>query len=82
VARRDAIEPNQRRIPPSLVGAVVLAVVVLVFVLQNTHRVPVHFLWFEWNGQLWLMLLITSAVAIVAAELFSMYLRRRRAGDD
>jgi uncharacterized integral membrane protein len=78
VARRDAIQPNQRRIPPALIGSVVLAVIVVVFVLQNTHRVPVHFLWFQWNGQLWLMLLITSAVAIVAAELFSLYLRRRR----
>ena len=78
MARRNAIQQNQRRIPPSLIGAVILAVIVLVFVLQNTHRVPVHFLWFQWNGQLWLMLLITSAVAIVAAELFSLYLRRRR----
>jgi hypothetical protein len=50
-------------------------------VLQNTHRVPIHFLWFEWDAQLWLMLLITCASAIAAAELFSVYLRRRR-GDN
>jgi len=82
VASRDAIEPNERRIPPALIGAVVLAAVVLVFVFQNTHRVPVHFLWFEWDAQLWLMLLITSAVAIGAAELFSVYLRHRRADNN
>ena len=63
---------------PALIGAVVLAVIVIVFVLQNTHRVPIHFLWFEWNGQLWLILLITSASAIAAAELFTVYLRHRR----
>jgi uncharacterized integral membrane protein len=78
VGDRDATRTNQRRVPPALIGAVVFALVVLVFVLQNTHRAPIHFLWFEWNGQLWLMLLITSASAIAAAELFTRYLRHRR----
>jgi uncharacterized integral membrane protein len=78
VANRDAVEPHQRRIPPALVGAVLLAAIVLIFVFQNTHRVPIHFLWFEKDAQLWLMLLITAAVAIASAELFSVYLRRRR----
>ena len=63
MANRDAIEPNARRVHPALIGAVVLAVIVIVFVLQNTHRVPVHFLWVEW---------------IAAAELFTVYLRHRR----
>jgi uncharacterized integral membrane protein len=81
VADRDATQRRERRVPPALIGAVVFALVVLVFVLQNTHRVPIHFLWFEWDAQLWLMLLITCASAIAAAELFSVYLRRRR-GDN
>ena len=78
MANPDAIEPRNRRVSPALIGAVLLAAVVLIFVLQNTHRVPIHFLWFERDAQLWLMLLITAAVAIGAAELFSVYLRRRR----
>ena len=82
MAHRDAIEPHQRRIPGALIGAVLLAVIVLIFVFQNTHRVPIHFLWLDTDAQLWFMLLITAAVAIASAELFSMYLRRRRGGDD
>ena len=78
MANRDAVDPHQRRLHPALIGAVVLAAIVIIFVLQNTHRVPIHFLWFEKDAQLWLMLLITSAVAIASAELFSVYLRHRR----
>jgi uncharacterized integral membrane protein len=59
----------------------VLAAIVLIFVFQNTHRVNVHFLWFERDAQLWLLLLITAAVAIGAAELFTAYLRRRRSNE-
>jgi uncharacterized integral membrane protein len=78
VAHRDAVEPHGRRLHPALIGAALFALVVVVFVLQNTHRVPIHFLWFEWDAQLWLMLLLTSASAIAAAELFTVYLRHRR----
>ena len=66
MANRDAVDPHQRRLHPALIGAVVLAAIVIIFVLQNTHRVPIHFLWFEKDAQLWLMLLITSAVSIAA----------------
>ena len=78
MAKGDSIERDGRHVPPSLIGAVVLAAIIVIFVLQNTHRVPIHFLWFERDAQLWLMLLITSAIAIGAAELFSAYLRHRR----
>ncbi len=78
MAHGDSLEPKGRHVPPSLIGAVALAAIVIIFVLQNTHRVPIHFLWFERDAQLWLMLLITAAVSIGAAELFSMYLRHRR----
>jgi uncharacterized integral membrane protein len=78
VANPHRADEQQRRFPPALIGSVVLAAVVLIFVFQNTHRVPIHFLWFERDAQLWLMLLITAAIAIGAAELFSVYLRHRR----
>jgi len=78
VANRNAVDPHERRISPALVGAVLLALVVVIFVLSNTHRVPIRFLWFERDAQVWLVLLLTSAIAIGAAELFSVYLRHRR----
>ena len=78
MADRDELDRNERHVTGALIGAVILTAIVIIFVLQNTHRVPIHFLWFERDAQLWLMLLITSAVAIGAAELFTVYLRHRR----
>jgi uncharacterized integral membrane protein len=78
VANRDAIGGNAGRVPPALIGSVVLGAIVVIFIFQNTHRVPIRFLWFERDAQLWLMLLITAAISIAAAELFTAYLRHRR----
>jgi len=79
VADRDSITPrNRRSIPPALIGAVLLAAIVLIFIFQNNKEVTVHFLWFTRNMQVWVLLLLTSAIAIGAAELFSVYLRDRR----
>ena len=78
MAEHDAITPKERGIPGALIGAVILAAAVLIFIFQNTNRVTIHFLWFTRDAQVWAALLVTSAVAIGAAELFAVYLRRRR----
>jgi uncharacterized integral membrane protein len=78
VADRDDITPKERGVPGALIGAVVLAAVVLIFIFQNTNRITIHFLWFTRDAQVWAALLVTSAVAIGAAELFAVYLRHRR----
>ena len=66
------------RIHPALIGALLLALVVVIFIFQNTNRITIHFLWFTRDMQVWVALLLTSAIAIGAAELFAVYLRRRR----
>jgi uncharacterized integral membrane protein len=63
---------------PAMLGAVVLALVAIDFIVQNTNRVQVHFLVFSRDAPVWLLLLITSAVAIGAAEVAGWSLRRRR----
>jgi uncharacterized integral membrane protein len=63
---------------PAMLGAVVLALVAIAFIVQNTDRVEVHFLFFSKDAPLWLLLLVTSAVAIAAAEVAGWSLRRRR----
>ena len=65
---------------PAMLGAVVLALVAIDFIVQNTNRVQVHFLVFSRDAPVWLLLLITSAVAIGAAEVAGWSLRRRRKG--
>ena len=63
---------------PAMLGAVVLALVAIDFIVQNTNRVQVHFLVFSRDAPVWLLLLVTSAVAIGAAEVAGWSLRRRR----
>jgi uncharacterized integral membrane protein len=66
---------------PAFIAGVVLALALLDFVLQNTDDVRVHFLFFDTDKPLWLLLLITSALAIGSAEVFSFVWRRRRNND-
>ena len=63
---------------PVFVLGVVLALALLDFILQNRDDVGIHFLFFYTTQPLWLLLLITSALAIAAGEVFGFVLRRRR----
>jgi uncharacterized integral membrane protein len=63
---------------PVFIVGVVLALALLDFILQNRVDVPIHFLFFYTTQPLWLLLLITSALAIAAGEVFGFVLRRRR----
>ena len=63
---------------PAMLGAVVLALVAIDFIVQNTDRVRVHFLFLSREAPVWLLLLVTSAIAIGAAEVAGWSLRRAR----
>lgn len=56
--------------PPALI-----ALMALLFVVQNTDSVPFNFLWFEFNWPLWIMLLVFMAIGAVV---FYGVARRRR----
>lgn len=73
-----ADESSGRGVSPGLVVAVVLALLLAVFVFQNTDEVEVTAYFWEFSGPLWLVLLITIAVGLVILELFNALLRRRR----
>ena len=74
----DESKSLEQRISPSLIGGIVLALAAIDFVAQNRDRVTVHFLFFSFDARVWMLLLITSALAILAAELVSRHLRRNR----
>jgi uncharacterized integral membrane protein len=61
-----------------LIIGIVLGLAALDFVLQNRRDVGIHFLFFESDRPLWLVLLVTSALAIGAAELIGIAIRRSR----
>jgi uncharacterized integral membrane protein len=63
---------------PSLILGIVIALAAIDFIAQNRVKVDIHFLFFTFKANVWVALLITSALAIVAAELVSHHLRRSR----
>jgi uncharacterized integral membrane protein len=69
---------DERKLSPALIAGIVLALAAIDFVAQNRDRVTIHFLFFSWDARVWMALLITSALAIVAAELVSRHVRRSR----
>jgi uncharacterized integral membrane protein len=73
----EAQSSGQRALHPAFIAGVVLALALLAFVVQNTDDVPITFLFWDTSKPLWLLLLITSALAIGASEVFGFVLRRR-----
>ncbi|CAN5161029.1 hypothetical protein BH18ACT4_BH18ACT4_08590 [soil metagenome] len=71
------VRTGRRGIPPTLLVGALLAAAVVTFVFQNTHQVSVEWLMFEAKVQLWVVLLITAAVALVIGELIAVSFRRR-----
>ncbi|MEY2420396.1 MAG: hypothetical protein QOI95_463 [Acidimicrobiaceae bacterium] len=76
--RDDRSGLGERRVSPALIGGIVLALAAIDFVVQNRDKVPIHFLFFEFESRVWTLLLITSVLAIVAAELLGRAMRRSR----
>ena len=79
--RDERRELDERRMSPALIGGVILALAAIDFVAQNRDDVTIHFLFFEFESRLWTLLLLTSVIAIVAAELIGIAIRRNRRKD-
>ena len=82
MARDDDKRVERRSINWRLIGAVVLALAVLDFMVQNNNTVTVHFLFFSRDSHVWIVLLITGVLAVLAVELVTSHLRRRRDNKD
>ena len=63
--------------PPALI-----ALIALLFVVQNTDNVPFSFLWFEFDWPLWIMLLVFTAIGAVVALGVARRRRTRKAERD
>ncbi len=61
--------------------AAIIAIVALLFIVQNTESARFDFLWFDFNWPLWAMLLVFMAIGALAASGIS-HRRARRARDD
>ena len=75
-ARQDGSDKS--RVSSGLVGMLVLAAALVVFILQNTQDVKVDWLFFDGTLPLWLLLLVTAIAGALLAEVAGWLLRRRR----
>ncbi len=73
-------EPVSKKtnLSPTLIGFAVVAILALVFVLQNRERTEIHFLFLDHFGRQWVNLLIAMAVGVLLDRLFTLWWRRRK----
>jgi uncharacterized integral membrane protein len=69
---------GKSRLSGGLIGAGLLAAALAIFVVQNTDDVPVTFFFWTFTGPLWLVLLVSILVGLVALELATSVIRRKR----
>lgn len=74
----DEVEQGGRNIRLTTILGVVVAVLLGIFVFQNTHEVPVELFFWDFSGPLWLVLLVTIAVGLIGLELIGALWRARR----
>jgi uncharacterized integral membrane protein len=67
------------RLTARTVVAIVIAVLALVLLFQNTRDVQVHLFFWHLNRPLWLMLLILFAAGFVVGSFFPWFHRRPKA---
>lgn len=61
-----------------LIGGGVLAVLLIIFIVQNTASVTFKFLFWSFSLPLWLALVITALVVFVIGQFALMWRRHRR----
>jgi uncharacterized integral membrane protein len=73
----DAVSDQKppRQVHPRLIGALVLVVIILIFIFENTRKTKIRFLVPEVTAPLWVALIAASAVGAAAGVLVA---RRRR----
>jgi uncharacterized integral membrane protein len=61
-----------------VIGAIVVAVALLIFILQNTQEEEVTWLFFEANAPLWVLIVVTAVLSVALAQFVLLIVRRRR----
>ena len=70
--------PVQRRIDFGVLGALIGAVALLIFILQNTDQTEVTWLFFDGQAPLWVVIVVTAVLSVALAQLVLWVWRRRR----
>lgn len=75
-------EPNDKRTARTglgkFIGAALVAVALIAFVVQNTDSTPVQWFFVDRSAPLWLIIVISAVAGAVLSEILGWIIRRRR----
>lgn len=71
---------SPKQLSPKLIGAIVIAVLALIFVFQNTARGQVRFLFWTVTAPAWAWLLVIFVAGLIVGSLFPWLRRSGRHG--
>jgi uncharacterized integral membrane protein len=76
--------PAQQRtgLSPALIGFGIVAIVAVVFIVQNSSRTDVNFLFFNVRSRVWVALLVAIGIGVLLDRLLIGWWRRRRKRTD
>jgi uncharacterized integral membrane protein len=66
-----------KQLPPRAILGIVIAVLALIFILQNTHDVQIHVLFWHSDRPLWLWMLVLFVAGFIVGSVFP-WLRRTK----
>lgn len=69
---------SRTQISAGFIGIAVVAVLLIIFIFQNTQEETVELLLWDVTAPMWLVLLGTAVVSLVLAEVATFLRRRRR----
>jgi uncharacterized integral membrane protein len=73
------LHPEERRRPTAtLIILVVIAAAAITFVVQNSDKATIHFLFFSVTARIWIGFLTAIVLGIVLDRLFTMWWKRRK----
>jgi uncharacterized integral membrane protein len=70
---------DERALSPFLIGLVVVGVLTLIFVLLNSSKTEINFVFFTVNTRIWVVILVALALGMALDRLLQLWLRRRKA---
>ena len=69
---------TRRKVSPALVAWIVIAIVAVVFILQNTKRAPVRFLFWDGTVSIWVVIVLAMVIGALLDRGATWMLRRKR----
>ena len=77
--RREASRTGRKlSVRPSVIVAALVAAALIIFVVQNSSRVPVNWLFVQVDGPLWAVIIVAAVAGAVLSQVLGWVVARSR----